>query len=131
MNTDDRRDALIRYRLERSDVTLQTAMRVMESGDWNSVVNRLYYAAFYAVLALMTSRGFKVNSHNGAKHLLNVHFTNTGLLDITHNSTFGRLFNARQKGDYDDFELFSESDAQMLLAQTKEFITAVRQLITN
>ncbi|WP_338874121.1 HEPN domain-containing protein [Spirosoma sp. SC4-14] len=104
-------------------------MLLLSVQDWNSAVNQLYYADFYAVLALMAKEGHKVSSHSGAKHLLNVHFTRTGRLAIEHNSTFGRLFNARQKGDYDDFEMFSESDALILLEQTPEFIREIKNLI--
>jgi uncharacterized protein (UPF0332 family) len=125
----EQKQALIQYRLNRTEETLNSAVILVETQDWNSVINRLYYAAFYAVLALMTKEGHKVNSHSGAKHLLNIHFTRTGLLSTAHNSTFGRLFNARQKGDYDDFEVFSEADALILLEQTKEFIQEIRKLL--
>ena len=44
---------LINYRVERAYKTLHTARTLAVSGDWNAVANRLYYACFYAVLALL------------------------------------------------------------------------------
>lgn len=47
------KDDLINYRIERAFNTLKTAKTLANSGDWNAVANRLYYACFYAVLALL------------------------------------------------------------------------------
>ena len=47
------KDDLVAYRIERAFGTLRTAKTVANSGDWNAVANRLYYACFYAVLALL------------------------------------------------------------------------------
>jgi len=41
-----------------------------EKEKWNSTINRLYYAAYYAVIALLLHKGLKPTSHNGAKELL-------------------------------------------------------------
>lgn len=38
--------AFVRYRLEKSEETYQAAQVLYEAAQWNSVVNRLYYACF-------------------------------------------------------------------------------------
>lgn len=63
------KDDLINYRIERAYATLQTAKRLAELGDWNSVANRLYYASFYAVLALLAKNDMDTYTHTHTKVL--------------------------------------------------------------
>jgi len=51
--TINNQDEYIKYRLERATQSFEDAMILAENGRWNSVVNRLYYACFYAVVALL------------------------------------------------------------------------------
>ena len=48
---------LIDYRLERARESLQEANILLERGHGNAFVNRLYYACFYAVSALLLTKG--------------------------------------------------------------------------
>jgi uncharacterized protein (UPF0332 family) len=45
--------ALVRSRLEQADEALGAAQILLERGSLRTVVNRSYYAMFYAVLALL------------------------------------------------------------------------------
>jgi len=47
------RDVLIHYRMARARETLAEADLMAQSGHWHGCVNRLYYACFYAVTALL------------------------------------------------------------------------------
>lgn len=51
MNEEKR--ALIAYRLECSDEMMSDARSLIAEGRWKSAVNRLYYAVFQVVSALM------------------------------------------------------------------------------
>ncbi len=44
---------LITYRFEQSDEALDSAEFLLARGNYRTVVNRAYYAMFYAVLALL------------------------------------------------------------------------------
>jgi uncharacterized protein (UPF0332 family) len=44
---------LIKYRLERAKDTLDDARILADKEKWNSTINRLYYAAYYAIIALL------------------------------------------------------------------------------
>jgi uncharacterized protein (UPF0332 family) len=43
---------LIEYRLKRAKDTLDDANILAKKNKWNSTINRLYYASYYAVTAL-------------------------------------------------------------------------------
>jgi enterochelin esterase family protein len=40
---------------------------MIENNKWNTAVNRLYYACFYAVIALLLKNDIETQSHNGAR----------------------------------------------------------------
>ncbi len=49
--SDEERDAVITYRLEKAYAALKEAEGNLQMGFWTVVANRLYYACFYAVSA--------------------------------------------------------------------------------
>jgi uncharacterized protein (UPF0332 family) len=55
--------ALIEYRMERARETLDEAKIMFDAGRINAFVNRLYYACFYAVSALLLTRDFSTSKH--------------------------------------------------------------------
>jgi uncharacterized protein (UPF0332 family) len=65
---------LIKYRLSRAKDTFDDARILADNEKWNSTINRLYYSAYYAVLALLLNSDFKPTTHNGAKSVFSEHF---------------------------------------------------------
>lgn len=63
--------ALIDYRMQRAIETLEEARLMQTVEHWNTCANRLYYAAFYAVSALLVQDGHTASKHSGAKDLFN------------------------------------------------------------
>lgn len=74
------RDVLMRYRLERARETLVEADLMAQTGHWNGCVNRLYYACFYAVTALLLRHDLSAGKHTGVRSLFNRHFVRTGVM---------------------------------------------------
>jgi len=68
----DRGEELIRYRLSRAEETLEEARLLAENKHGNAAVNRLYYACFYAVLALLIRDGRYSSKHSGVRALFNI-----------------------------------------------------------
>ena len=59
-------DALVRYRLEQADAALADARFLLEGNrSPQSIVNRAYYAMFYAALALLQKVGKVPSKHAG------------------------------------------------------------------
>ena len=93
---------LIKYRLARAHETLEDALLLAENNKWNSAINRLYYAAFYAVSALIILKNQDSSTHNGVKTMFSVLFIKTGIIGKDSGKICSQLFTWRQKGDYDD-----------------------------
>ncbi|MBI3392392.1 MAG: HEPN domain-containing protein, partial [Nitrospirae bacterium] len=74
----EERDELIRYRLEQADHTLHQAELLAEAAEWDGVVNRAYYAMFYAALALLLTKGMGSSKHAGVLALVDREFVRPG-----------------------------------------------------
>ena len=73
----------IRYRFQRAKESFEEAVILAEKERWNAVINRLYYACFYAVIALLLKHGIEVQSHDGSRTQFGLHFIKTGKKEIT------------------------------------------------
>jgi uncharacterized protein (UPF0332 family) len=87
----------IKYRLERAWTTFEDAKYLASLKSWNSSMNRLYYACFYAVLALFSKHQINSHTHSGVKTQLALHFIRIGLQDKENGILFGDLFDFRQR----------------------------------
>lgn len=92
------KEDLIRYRIARAKDTLDDAQILAEKEKWNSAINRLYYAAYYAVVALLLRDDLKPTTHNGAKSNFSEYFIKTGKLDKELGKVFSQLFTGDKKG---------------------------------
>ena len=123
-------EEIVAFRLEKSVIDFDAANALAAVQNWSGVVNRLYYAAFHAVSALMLQSGIRVKSHSGAKAMLDLHFVKTGTLSIEWGKFYASLFTDRNDSDYEDFAVFTPDDVLPLLPQTEEFMAVIRRLIT-
>ena len=121
--------ALIRYRMERAHETIEEAKVLFDAGHLNSYVNRLYYACFYAVSALLLTRDFSTSKHGYLRSLMHREFVKTGLIPKELGGHFDLLFDSRLKGDYSDFTVFKIDDISGWLERTQEFVTHAEILI--
>ena len=71
---------LITYRLERARESLQEANILLERGHGNAFVNRLYYACFYAVSALLLTKELSSAKHGGVRRLFHQNSIKPGLV---------------------------------------------------
>ena len=120
---------LVTYRMARAQESLEDARILAEAGRWNPCVNRLYYACFYAVSALLAQEGFSSSRHTGVRALFNQHFVSTGRVTKRTAQIFHDLFERRQEGDYVDFIKFEESQVRAWMPQAEAFVTQIAHLI--
>lgn len=119
------RQALIAYRLEQARQTLQDARLLFENnGSPNSIINRAYYAIFYAVLALMVAGGFEVSKHSGVIARFDQEFVRSGIFPKAMSRILHRAFELRQVGDYREMLTLTRDDAGEILQDALEFIRA-------
>jgi len=122
---------LIKYRIERAKDTLDDALILAEKGKWNSTINRLYYAAYYAVIALLINSDIKPTTHNGAKSNFTQYFIKTSLVSKDFGKLYSQLFTWRQKGDYDDLFDFDKEKVEPYFEPVKQLIDLIEKMLQN
>lgn len=127
--SEESRLALVTYRMERAHDTMKEAEVMRREAFYNAAVNRLYYACYYAAVALLLKFNYQSQTHAGVKTLLGLHFVSTGKLSVREGKTFAMLFQKRHSGDYDDFAYCDREMVDELYPQAEEFIQAVQRLI--
>ena len=120
---------LIEYRLLRAKDTLDDARILADKNRWNSTINRLYYAAYYAVMALLLDADLSPATHNGAKSKFSEFFIKTNKIDKEYGKIYSQLFTWRQKGDYDDLFDFSKDKVEPYFEPVKRLIDLVEEKI--
>ena len=122
---------LVQYRLKRARESLLDAQTLYKSGSLYSTVNRIYYAMFYAVNALLLSKDLSSSKHSGVKALLSREFVNKGIIDKKAGRFYSEIFEKRQKGDYKDLVEFEKEDVSKWLRQAGDFLIKIETLITG
>ena len=120
---------LVQYRLDRAREALTEAILLLDSGHVNTGVNRLYYACFYAVSALLLTKGLTATSHSGLRTLFHQHVIRPGLLPLGQGPLYDRLFDQRQRSDYADLVYFSVDEVRAWSVEAQAFVDAVAVLI--
>lgn len=120
---------LIKYRLSRANEAVDEAKILFKSSHLNACVNRLYYACFYGVTALLAKHSLSASKHSGVRSLFNLHFVKTNKVTKKIAQTYNDLFERRQEGDYDDFYTFEQTDVKRWITDTETFIAAIIGLI--
>ena len=125
----EERNLIVRNRLQKAHETFKETKGIAEMHYWHSAANRLYYACYYAVSALLIKNGYNARTHNGVFNLLGKHFIVTGIISNEQNKLYRKLFDLRQNGDYDDWIVVGESDIVPLLEPAEKFIAEIESLI--
>jgi uncharacterized protein (UPF0332 family) len=119
----------IRYRLEKAEEVYQAACVLYEAQQWNSVINRLYYACFYSASALLLHRHVPAKTHSGVIGKFSEVVVRTGEVSTEEFKVYAKLLNWRAKGDYSDLFDFTKEDVDSIMAPTKLFLERVKAII--
>jgi uncharacterized protein (UPF0332 family) len=123
------KEDIVSYRLNRAKDTLDDALILAEKNKWNSTINRLYYAAYYAVTALLLQSDLRATTHNGVKSSFSEHYIKTSLISKELGRIYSQLFTWRQKGDYDDLFDFERDKVLPYFEPVKQLIEAIEKII--
>jgi uncharacterized protein (UPF0332 family) len=124
-------EEIIAHRLIRADETLEEARIMAAAGRWNATVNRLYYSCFYAVSALLLTKGLQSSKHTGVRGLFSTHFVRTGLFPKELAGLYNSLFDTRNESDYEDFFSADPDEVLPWLEMAPILLNKVKQIINN
>ena len=129
MLTDQERVDIVRDRMECAESTLGEIENLFSLKYYNNAANRMYYACFYAVSALLIANGIATKSHDGVMQMFGLHFVRTGAFPAHYGKYYRQLFNERQAGDYEDFFNHDEVTTAELYSKATELVAAVKEKV--
>ncbi len=118
------------YRISQARDSLREA-DVLLRGEMSlrSVMNRLYYAMFYAVLALLQTKQLGTSKHSGAIALFDKEFVKTGTFPKELSKALHRAFELRQKGDYMEETEISTADMEEIRPLAERFVDKAESVV--
>jgi len=120
---------LVKYRIEKAKITLMDAKEFFKGVSLESTVNRIYYAMFYAVNALLITKGLFSSKHSGVRALFDKEFVKKGIVKKESGRFYSEMLDRRLKGDYKDFVMFEEKDVKVWIEKAEEFIKEIENLL--
>jgi len=95
MIADDKKKTLARYRLQQAQESLEEAHYLFNGGkSLRSVVNRVYYGMFYAVLALLIYEPYTSSKHTGVLAYFTKRFVKSGIFSESLGRSLNMLSNS-------------------------------------
>ena len=130
MTVDEKKHQLSRYRIKQAEESLEEA-KFLLSGRKSprSIVNRTYYAMFYAVLALLVYESYSSSKHSGVLSYFNRRFIKEGIFDESLGRTINTAFELRQRGDYREYVELEYEDVEPFIVSAETFIKTVKNYL--
>jgi len=97
---------------------------------WDFVANRLYYALFHAVSALLVNEGYIADSHKGKVILFGQYFVKTGKFSIDEGKLYSRLQTMRELADYNCAFQTSKEEILPFVEPSRLFVEKIYRNLT-
>ena len=120
---------LSKRRLEIAHERLTTAKAMLELGDYKASANRLYYAIFSAMRAVLALDGFDSKKHSGIIARFRQSYIKTGTFSTEMSKIIDDLEVIREDSDYDDFYIISKEDVMLQYQRAEFFVSEVERYL--
>jgi len=127
--TPEDRHTIVVYRLERANESLQAARILRENAMLIPAMNRIYYAMFYAVQALLASDDVAFSKHGQVKGYFNREYIKTQIFPVEAGKLYNMVFEYRQKFDYVDLVMPDEAVIDEYLSEATVFIHQIQEYL--
>lgn len=130
MTSEAKKRELSAYRLRQAEESLDDAAFLL-SGKKSprSVINRAYYAMFYALLALLVHEPYSSSKHSGVLSYFNRHFIKDGLLPERLGRSINKAYELRQRGDYREYAELTHEQVEPFIEEARVFIKATKDYL--
>ena len=92
---------------------------------------RLYYAAFYAMEAVLLTRNLTSSKHTGTISQFNRLFVREGIFPKNFSKIISRLFRERQVGDYGFYIDITEQEILADVKSTEKFLEKIKEYLNR
>lgn len=126
---DERQKDLSKYRITEADDSLKVAAHCLKEGLNKDSINRSYYAAFYAVKAVLALDTVDFKRHKDVMEYFNKEYVAKEVFPREIGRKIGTLQRVREKSDYDDFYIASKDKASEQFETAELVIREVKRYL--
>jgi len=128
MNEERHLKEVVSYWIEKAMDSLDSAYDDLKANRLSFSVNRIYYACFYTVSAVLLKKGFRFKKHSGVRAAFHKHLVKTEIVSREHGQFYDVIFEARQRGDYIELVRFEKELVEEWLKKARQFVEAIKEL---
>lgn len=110
---------------------MEQANRTADMGYWDLVANRLYYAVFHAVNAMLLIDNIKTGTHKGTSIQFGKSYVLTGIFSRHDGTLYGQLQIMREKADYQNVFYLKEEEGRELMASAEDLRKRIRDYVNH
>ena len=125
------RKVIVALELEKIDKTLMQLDVQIQAKLWEMAANRLYYALFHAVSALLINDSHEVGTHRGAVNKFSLFYVKTGLFSKEEGRLYSRLQQLREDGDYNCSIDIEQKEVEEKIEPTRQLIEKIKRYIVE
>jgi hypothetical protein len=123
---------LAQYRLKQAEESLDEASFLFTGRKSpRSIINRVYYAMFYAVLALLIFEKFASSKHSGILSFFNRRFIKTGVFPEEIGQSINNAFELRQRGDYREYIELTYGQVEPFMGKARIFVQTIQGYLNH
>ena len=126
---DERQKDLSKYRITEADDSLKVAAHCLKEGLYKDSINRSYYAAFYAVKAVLALDTVDFKRHKDVMGYFNKEYVAKEVFPREIGRKIGTLQRVRERSDYDDFYIASKDKASEQFETAELVIREVKRYL--
>ena len=129
--SDEERKIIVDLELEKANRTYDAAMIMIEKEHWESAANRLYYALFHAVNALLIHDGHQVNTHKGSHAMFGMYYIRTNKLPREYSNIYQKLESIRDESDYNWAYNIVPEDISEKVTTARQMIDTIAAMVKD
>lgn len=128
---DERQGDLSNYRIAEANDSLKVALHCLKEGLYKDSINRSYYAAFYAVKAVLALSTVDFKWYKDVMGYFNKEYVAKEFFSREIGRKLGTLQKVREKSDYDDFYIASKEKAEEQYETAELVIDVVKEYLAK
>lgn len=129
--TNNERTTLVTLELKKARETFEEITILTTANKWSGAANRLYYAVFHAINALLIHDGHITNTHKGSHAVFNLNYIKTGILPIEYGRLYNQLQTMREESDYNCVYEVEADELRERIEPAQKLIEEIERLVKN
>ncbi|TAL69225.1 MAG: HEPN domain-containing protein [Bacteroidetes bacterium] len=120
---------LVNYKREKAKKILDEIDSHIKNNFLATAMNRIYYAGFNIITALMLIEDFSSSKHSQLIGKFNKDYIHSGIIDKEIADILNLSFRKRTAVDYHDFTIVVKDEVQLYYKKMKKFVKVIDEII--